>query len=70
MADIPILPTTPRLVWMEVDLTNKELPIRVCDTAEELARLCGTTENNVRSTAAKAKTGRSRRRFVKVWIGD
>ena len=60
----------PQMVWMEVDLQNKELPIRIADTAAELARMSGTTENNVKSAAAKAKYGRNRHRFVKVWIGD
>ena len=59
----------PKMVWMEVDPKNKELPRHVADSAEELARICHTTENNVRSTASKAKYGRSQRRFVKVWIG-
>lgn len=60
----------PKMVWMEVDLKNKELPIRIADTAAELARMSGTTENNVKSAAAQAKYGRSRHRFLKVWIGD
>lgn len=59
----------PKMVWMEVDIENKELPIHIADTAEELAKMCGTTENNVRSSASRGKRGQ-RRRFVKVWIGD
>jgi hypothetical protein len=54
---------------MEIDLKNKELPIRIADSAAELARLCGTTENNVVSQAGKSRRG-GRHRFVKVWIGD
>lgn len=60
----------PNLVWMEVDINNKELPLKIADSAAELARMCNTTENNVRSAAAQAKYGRRRSRFVKVWIGD
>lgn len=60
----------PKMVWMEVDLQNKELPIRIADSAAELARMSGTTENNVKSAASKAKYGRRRNRFVSVWSGD
>ena len=60
----------PQMVWVEVDLERKELPILICDSAEELARLCKTTVNNVKSAAAHAKYGKSQRRFLKVWIGD
>ena len=60
----------PQMVWMEIDLANKELPLRVADTAKELARLCRTTENNVMSAASKARRGRRRSRFIKVWIGE
>ena len=60
----------PLMVWMEVDVKNKELPLKIADSPGELARMCGTTEANVRSQATKAKYGRVRRRFVKVWIGD
>lgn len=60
----------PKMVWMEVDLKNKELPLKIADSAEELAALCGTTVSNVRTTASKSKYGRYRGRYVKVWIGD
>lgn len=60
----------PLMVWMEVDVKNKELPLKIADSPGELAMMCGTTEANVRSQATKAKYGRVRRRFVKVWIGD
>lgn len=60
----------PQMVWMEVDVKNKELPLKIADTPKELAEMCGTTEANVRSQASKAKYGRIRRRFVKVWIGE
>lgn len=65
-----MLTAMPKMVYMEVDLANKELPICIADTAAELARMCRTTENNVLSTAAKNKYGRKRGRFVRVWIGD
>lgn len=68
MIDIPV--PLPKMVWMEVDVNNKELPLRIADTAEELARMCGTTMNNVVSSASKGRHGRKKTRFVKVWIGD
>lgn len=60
----------PKMVWMEVDTKNKELPLKVADSAEELAMMCGTTEGNVRSVASKRRRGTYYGRFVKVWIGD
>lgn len=60
----------PKMVYMEVDLNNKELPLRIADTAAELAKMCRTTENNVLSTTAKTKYGRKKGRFIRVWIGD
>ena len=58
------------MVWMEIDHKNKELPVRIADSAKELAQLCGTTENNVRSQASKVKHGVNNCRYIKVWIGD
>ena len=65
-----MLAAMPKMVWMEIDLTNKELPIRIADSAEELARMCGTSTSNVVSQACKAMRGGCRRRYVKVWIDD
>jgi len=62
--------TLPQMVWMEVDTKNKELPIRVEDSAAALAKACGVTLNNVKSSAAHAKYDGRRSRFVKVWIGE
>lgn len=60
----------PKMVWMEVDTKNKELPLKIADSPAELAMMCGTTESNVRSVASKRKRGTYYGRFVKVWIGD
>ena len=60
----------PKMVWMEIDTKNKELPLKVADSPEELAMMCGTTESNVRSAASKRQRGTYYGRFVKVWIGD
>ena len=58
----------PKILWLEVDIKNKELPRHVADSAEELAEICGVTVSTVKATASRQKRG-ARRRFVKVWIG-
>lgn len=57
-------------VWMEVDLDNKELPVRIADTAGELARLCGCSARNIRAAACHAQAGIERRRFIRVLVED
>lgn len=59
----------PKMVWMTVDLQNKELPIYVTDTPEELANLCGVSVSTVVTSAFRAKKGHVSR-YLKVWIGD
>lgn len=44
-------------IWMKVTQDEFELPLAVADSSYELAKMCGTTANNVRSTVAKAKSG-------------
>ena len=50
-------------VYMCVTDDELELPVAVADTARELAKLCGTTENAIHSAISHAKkrnvTGRS-----------
>lgn len=50
-------------IYMCVTDDELELPVAVADTARELAKLCGTTENAVHSALSHAKhrnvTGRS-----------
>lgn len=58
------------MIWMEVDLWNKELPMKIADSAEELAELCGVKESTIRAAATKGKYGRSRQKYLKVWIGE
>lgn len=43
------------IIWMEVTKDEYELPIAVADTAQELAKMCGTTANNVMSSASHHK---------------
>lgn len=57
----------PKMVWMEIDLKNKELPLKVADSSEELAILCGVKETTVKSAASRFRHG-LKSRFVKVWI--
>lgn len=59
----------PKMVWMKVDLKNKELPLEIADSAQELADICGVTVSSVVTSAAKARHG-EKRCYVKVWIGD
>lgn len=59
----------PKMVWMMIDLKNKELPLKIADSSAELAALCGTTVTNVESAASKSRRGK-RSRYVKVWIAD
>lgn len=61
--------SSPRLIWMEVDIFNKELPIRIADSAAEMSRLTGVKETNIRISASRARRG-GIRRFRSVWIGD
>ena len=56
---------TKLFVW--VDLSNEyELPLAVADSAAELARIAGTTPNNVSSAASNFKTGRQKRSSFQV----
>lgn len=58
-------------IYMAVDLEYYELPYAVADTAEELAKMCGVTKNNVYSTISHVKSGRYERgRYVKVEVDD
>lgn len=47
-----------RQLWLEVTQDEYELPLRVADTARALAQMCGTSVNNVVSTASHYKAGR------------
>lgn len=60
----------PKSVWIEVDVRNKELPVKIADSAEELAMMCGVKTDTVRVAAYKGKYGRTRQKYRKVWIGE
>lgn len=56
----------PKMVWMEVDLKNKELPVKIADCPSELAEMCGLAESTIITTASRSR--KKTQRFVKVWI--
>lgn len=57
-------------IWMEVDLKNKELPIRVADKARDLARMRGIDPKGVTNAYSRAKRMGTRCRYVKVEIEE
>lgn len=44
-------------IWMCVSHDEFELPEIIADTAKQLAIICNTTENNVKSSACKYEKG-------------
>lgn len=62
--------TNKTYVWMEVDLNNKELPIRVANSSQELAQLVGTSRNNILSSMSHAKKRGVPCRYVSVCLDD
>lgn len=59
----------PKMVWMKIDTKNKDLPLVIADTPEDLAELCGVTPSTVITSACRAAKGRHSC-YIKVWIGD
>lgn len=45
------------IIWLKVSHDKYELPLAVADTAEELAKICGTSKNNIASEASKYDKG-------------
>jgi CYTH domain-containing protein len=45
-------------IWMEVTRDEYELPVKIADSVEELAEMCGTSTNTIRSTISHWKKGR------------
>lgn len=59
------------IIYMEVDLKNKELPTgRMAKTAAELSRMCGCESHNVLTAIHHAKKRGGRCRYVKVEIDE
>ena len=60
-----------RKIWMEVTRDEYELPVRIADSVEELAEMCGTSTNTIRSNISHWKKGRLKTcRFRKVEIEE
>ena len=57
-------------VWMEVDLNDKELPLRIADRARDLARMKGIEPRGVSNAYSRAKRNGTRCRYVKVEIEE
>lgn len=57
-------------LYLAVTPDKYELPLAVCDTAEELAKLFGLRKNVVQSAISKNLSGRNKgRKFIKVEVG-
>lgn len=58
-------------LWLAVTPDRYELPIMVCDTAEELGQKYGLSRNSIISNVKRKADGtRSGRKFVKVRIEE
>lgn len=54
-------------IWMKVTNDIYELPVAVADNPRELAKLCGTTANAVKSGVSHVRKGHQKRSsYVKV----
>lgn len=47
-----------RVLWLEVTQDEYELPLAVADTSAQLAKICGTSQNYVCSSASHYNAGR------------
>lgn len=58
-------------VLMEIDNTPARLPVRVADSAKEMAILSGASINSIRSTVSKWKHGIIENpRFIEVEVDE
>lgn len=57
-------------IWLQITRDEYELPVVVAESAKELARLTGTTENSIRSAITKAARRGNRCKYVKVEVDD
>ncbi len=55
-------------VYMKITTDRYELPLAVADTGAELAKICGTSENNVYNAIRKAKLMGHRCQYVRVEV--
>ena len=56
-----------KYLWMAVEADEYELPLAVCDTAEELGRLFGIKKSSVIDAVSKQRNGRENGyKYIKV----
>lgn len=56
-------------LYLEISQDEYELPIIVCDSASELARRTGLSENNVYSQISKGRKGKYQHpRFISIEV--
>ena len=61
--------TMPKMLWLEIDLKHKELPVIVADSAEELARMAGVSTSTVKASASRGRHGK-KSRYLSVWVAE
>lgn len=60
-----------RAIWMKVTMDEYELPVAVADTVRELSEMTGATDNNIRSSYSKYKSGQRKTcQFRKVEVEE
>ena len=59
-----------RYLWMKVTSDEYELPVAVADTAKELAKIVGTTENTINSRISHAKADGCRCQYKRVEVEE
>ena len=60
-------------VYMEITLDEYELPVAIADSVVELAKICKTSANTIKSTMSHVKNHTSsvkRSKYIKVQIDD
>ena len=60
-----------KYLWMAVEADEYELPLAVCDTAQQLGELYGLDKNKIYNNIRKNCSGRiCGRRYIKVEIDE
>lgn len=57
-------------LWLLVSQDEYELPLAVADSATELARMVGTTQNNISSTITHQAERGAKSKYIKVKVID
>lgn len=57
-------------IWMQVTKDKYELPVCIADSAEELAKMCGTTANSIKSSISHSKKRNFQCGYVCVKVTD